>query len=106
MEIINLTPHSVTVAGQTFAPSGTVARVASESSQIGSVNGIPLYATTYGLPTGTGLPTPGVYYIVSRMVAEAAKAAGWDTGNMVVPYGLIRDDQGRVVAAQGLEVVM
>lgn len=38
MKIINLTPHSVTVAGITFEPSGVVARVSSETVDVGSLD--------------------------------------------------------------------
>ena len=38
MKIINLTPHSVTVAGITIKPSGVVARISSETVDAGSLD--------------------------------------------------------------------
>jgi len=107
MKIINLTPHAVVVrmedGDRVFEPSGTVARVAVTSTPVGEVDGIPVVAQTYGEIEDLPDPQPGVVYIVSMVVRQAAKEAGRtdvvspDTS----PAGAIRDEQGRIVAVRG-----
>lgn len=74
MQIMNLTPHAITVqlpdgSRQTFAPAGAPARVASRSVDAGEVAGIPLRATVWGDVVGLPGPTAGVVYVVSALVA-------------------------------------
>lgn len=106
MTIVNLTPHALTlVVGSgtvTVPPSGTVARVAVTREPAGTVTldgvAVPLYRTTYGAVEGLPDPTPDTLYVVSSLVAAAAR----DRNDLVVPDDLVRDEQGRVVGARGL----
>jgi len=58
---------------------------------------------TYGEIEGLPDPQPGVVYIVSMVVRQAAQAQGRtdvvspDTS----PQGAIRDEQGRIIAVRG-----
>lgn len=58
MNIINLTPHTITetITTQSFAPSGKVARIRQESKASDTINGILVYTTTYR--NVEGLPKP------------------------------------------------
>lgn len=128
MRLRNLTPHPVTlvlVSGETVTlpPEGTAPRVEDTGRQtwdcIAHVDGgwewvtadpvdeddrvldsVPLYEVRPGDGDVVGLPDeePDTYLIVSRLVAEAAT----DRGDLLYPYDLVRDEQGRVVGAQGL----
>ena len=106
VHVINLTPHSlnlVTDSGTvTIPPSGTVARVAVARESVGTVTidgvTVPLSRTTYGAVEGLPDPAPDTLYVVSAVVAAAAK----DRKDLVVPDDLVRDEQGRVVGARGL----
>ena len=72
---INLTPHAVNLRASNGAdiviPSGGVARVSTTApSLIGEEGGIPLYsAPRFGEVEGLPPPSPGVFYIVSGLVA-------------------------------------
>jgi len=106
MRIVNLTPHAlnlVTDSGTvTIPPSGTVARVSVTRESAGTVTidgvTVPLSRTKYGAVEGLPAPEPNTLFVVSAVVAAAAR----DRTDLVVPDDLVRDDQGRVVGARGL----
>lgn len=54
----------------------------------------------YGELSGLPEPTAGTYYIVSRVAAEAGKAAGRD--DLLVVDQTVRDDQGRIIGCRAL----
>jgi hypothetical protein len=110
MTLVNLTPHALTVLGDdgsvvTLEPSGQVARVSATATQVGtvSVDGmtIPVVRTVFDTVTGLPDPVPGVVYVASTMVAQAAAAAGRtdvvspDTGPTAV-----RGEDGQIKAVR------
>lgn len=105
MDIINLTPHTLTIYNAdgehvlTVPPSGTVARVAVRRIETGVINGVPLYATQYGAPEGLPEPLPGVIYVVSGMM----RAAVPERTDVWQPGELRRDENGQVVGCVGLQ---
>ena len=103
MKFINLTPHQIneTVSGQSFAPSGNIARVAVSFEKIREEGKIPLYSPTYGEIEGLPSPQPDTMYIVSGMVLAAAPA---DRADLVAPGDLVRDEKGQPVGCKGFEV--
>lgn len=112
-DIVNLTPHTVHVhlpdgSVQSYYPSGIVPRVERETYESEPINGIPVIGTVDGLklvdmPEAPGFPNGrGTAFIVSRMVAEAARNEGH---MLLVPHDLVRDSQGRVIACRGFESV-
>lgn len=106
MNIVNLTPHAlnlVTDSGTVnIPPSGTVARVSVTRDSAGTVTidgvTVPLSRTTYDVVTDLPDPAPDTLYVVSSLVATAARGRN----DLVVPDDLIRDDQGRIIGARGL----
>ena len=113
IRLVNLTPHKVVVRTENgdvvYEPSGQVARVSTSEQYLmevpdskGNYVGVYLYEQTFGDIEGLPEPEEGVLYIVSLPVREAAKEKGRtdvispDTS----PAGVIRDEQGRIVAVK------
>ena len=105
MSFINCTPHPIVVRKSdgteiTFAPSGIIPRMASETYGIGSFEGIELRRTKFG--EVEGLPSwdkEGTLLIVSGMILDAVKR-----GDLVAPDtgpSAIRDSSGRIIAVTG-----
>ena len=70
-KFINLTPHTINITnGAAYAASGQVARVGSTHTPFDE-NG--LACIEWGEVTGLPEPQEGVIYIVSALVAQAAK---------------------------------
>ena len=100
--LTNLTPHEVRVGGRIYSPTGTVARVEMTRTQVGTLNGVPLFRSIPGAVTG--LPpacTPG-YRIVSAMV----RAACPDRIDLLSPADFQRDAAGRVAGAASFDTNM
>lgn len=114
--IINLTPHSVTVystddvtevtkgsytslilkeGAQPLVtyPSQGVARAASVKEQIDTINGIPVYATSYGEPEGLPPAREGTFYLVSALTAQAAP----ERHDLLIIDGAVRNAEGQIV---------
>jgi len=107
-KIINLTPHEVTVVGSNgevlakFPPSGQVARCAVSRTAVGNINGIPVSKSVMGKIEGLPDKADDTLYIVSRVVAEAAKGVRDD---LVIPDDAVRDDKGVIIGCKGFAVV-
>jgi len=109
MRLVNLTPHPITLISPdgeqvTVPPSGTVARVAERMESLGEVvvEGVvvPVVKRSFGELEGLPEPEPGVLYVVSALVAEAAWRVG--RSDVVGLADFVRDEQGRVVGARAL----
>jgi hypothetical protein len=88
----------------TVPPSGAVARVAERMESLGEivVEGVvvPVVKRSFGEVGGLPGPEPGVLYVVSALVAEAAWRVG--RSDVVGLADFVRDEQGRVVGARAL----
>jgi hypothetical protein len=104
MVIINCTPHSIRLVnpdndmnGTTYEPSGIVPRLSVSSVTVDKeYEGYPVVRAQVGDVDGLPNPQPGVLYIVSTMVAQAAKrhdVLSPDTGKTA-----IRDEKGQIIA--------
>lgn len=111
-QLVNLTPHTITLVGQDNQPvltvdSSAVARVSAQTTTVGtySVNGIeiPRTHTVYGEVEGLPAPTPGTVYIVSGMIVSALASQGIRRDDVVVPGLQVRDEQGRVIGCRSLD---
>lgn len=100
-KIINLTPHAITIITDgnniEIAPSGTVARCKEVTENIGEVNGIPVVRKTFGEIEGLPQPQADTIFIVSALVAQAAKRE-----DVFSPGDFVRDDQGRILGCKSL----
>jgi hypothetical protein len=108
--VVNLTPHEINIAGVTFPPSGTVARVATIQKDAGTLvfdgHTFPVVHNTYGEVQGLPDPQPGTVYLVSALVLSALEAQGIyrddvfapDTG----PQGVIRGPDGQIQGVRRL----
>lgn len=121
-EIRNLTPHAVVVHEITFAPSGIIARATEESTaaepltlSIPDPTGATADRITFNVPTTTtrytGLvnlpaPEPGIYLIVSMVIARISTEIGRWTGDLLVPGEQFRDSTGRIVGHLSLARVL
>lgn len=109
--ILNLTPHTLNVVGADGAhiadikPAGIVARVVTSTENAGIVAGIPVVRTTYGEIEGLPEPEEATFFVVSSLLAAAAKAAGRDTSDLLVPGRLLRNEAGQPVGCVGLSLV-
>lgn len=105
MTLVNLTPHALHLVlpngdTQTVAPSGTVARCASQSSPAGNWDGVPLSRTTFGAVQDLPAPQAGTLFVVSALVRQAVP----DRTDVASPGDLLRDADGAVVGCKGLIV--
>ncbi len=104
VEIVNLTPHEITVydaAGESVLqviPSSGVARAAQTREPLDSINGIPVSKTGYGAVEGLPDRRDGVVYIVSVLTAQAAP----DRTDLYIVDELVRDDTGRILGCKAL----
>lgn len=109
MSLINCTPHVVVVIDGdhsiTVAPSGILPRVAMTSTQVGDVtvdgHVVPILETSYGEIQDLPAPTADTVYVVSALVVAAAKAAGFNRGDLVSPTGQQRNAAGQVIGCTG-----
>ena len=101
--IINLCPHAINIvdaAGNSiadFPPSGQVARCEQTATGDGTINGIPVTRQHFGEITGLPEAQTETFYIVSRIVFDAAK--GRHDLLMVGPA--VRNESGQVIGAVG-----
>lgn len=114
--IVNLTPHAVNLIGAegetlaVFAPTGTIARAAQTDITVGQVEVAPgvsvdVVSTSFGDPTDLPDPAEGTYYVVSILTAQAAKAAGRSTSDLLVTSDPVRGDDGRIIGCRRFSVV-
>ena len=95
-KLINLTPHEVNLVQDettTSYKSEGVVRVETESKQVGSVNGIGIFKTTFGAVEGLPAPQDEIFYIVSGLVLSACP----ERDDLLVPNDLLRNDKGLVI---------
>ena len=106
-KVLNLTPHAVTIHGAggesvTIPPTAPAARLevtrqTCEPIQAEGGMVIPVSKPTLGAIQDLPDPAPGVIFIVSALVAEAAKRA-----DVMSPGALIRDPAGVITGCHGL----
>ena len=98
---INLTPHEINemVTNRKIPSSGRKARVEGASVQVATIDGVPIYRSTFE-NTLKGLPEPidGVTYIVPALTLNAVPKHRTD---VVAPGNTIRDKRGKAIGCQG-----
>ena len=104
--LVNLTPHFINVFDENdkvikwVKPEETSARCSVNREVIGSIDGIPLFDTVFGIIKGLPKPKKGTWYIVSRVVAEASKR-----NDLIIPDDTIRDKDGIILGCRGFAKV-
>lgn len=107
-KIRNLTPHCVTIVNpaaeptevlRTF-PSEGVARATQQNLQVGEVDGIPVMTTSFGETVDLPDYEEGVYLIVSVITANAARANGRTTADLLLTTDTVRDADGRIIGCR------
>jgi len=101
INFINLTPHKLNIVREsgiiaTFNSEG-VARLATSVKEHPSIAGFPVTSQVLGEITDLPEPQEGTIYIVSSLVMMKARRA-----DVVAPGPAIRDDEGRIIGANGL----
>ena len=105
--LINLTPHSVCLVIDDsrvieIPSSGIFARCLVMRQTIGAITidgaTVPLVRAEFGPVEGLPDPRPDTYYIVSRVVAEAAR----HRTDLLIPDDTIRDATGHIVGCRAL----
>ena len=108
MEFINLTPHTInliTESGKKVIPaSGVIARVEQTTTLVREIDGIPVVQSHWGDILDLPDPKEDTLYIVSAMVANAAKAKG-RIQDVVCPGDFVRNDAGQIQGARNLMYV-
>ena len=106
VKLVNLTPHEIRLIPEdgievVLPPSGEVARCAVERRLVGQLLChsvlVPLHRTVFGAVEGLPKPQDGVVYVVSALVAQAARRP-----DVVSVDDAVRDSEGRVVGARAL----
>jgi len=124
MELINLTPHDITILAYlpdgaglghddilriacgkkyreiTRIPSSGVARLKTEIERVGHVQGVPLTRTTFGEPECLPEPQEGRYYNVSAVVKYNCP----DRDDLVVPAEVVRNGSGQIIGCCALSL--
>lgn len=100
--LLNATPHPLNIVQcdgsvLTLEASGICPRRESSELVEQAIGLIEITRQTLGHIEGLPDPVPGLYFIVSRLVASATERE-----DLLVPGPLVRDDQGRVVGCKGL----
>ena len=98
MKFVNLTPHAISLnCGTTFPPSGIVARVSTRHTPF---DGDGIAELSFGEVADLPDPEEGTIYIVSGLVASAAKRA-----DVVSPAtghpDTVRNEKGHIVSVPG-----
>ena len=110
-KIINLTPHDVNIIAEDGVtvkvafPSEAIARASQTAKHVGELDGIDLVSMKFGETEDLPAPADGVYYIVSVITANAAKAEGCTTDDLVITSDPVRDDNGRIIGCKRFALV-
>ena len=102
MNFVNLTPHVLNIIEEdgsvyTLPASGQVARIETTRNVAYVMDGIEIFETVYGQVTGLPERQPDTAYIVSALVAQAAKRS-----DVYSPGELVRNEAGQVIGCRGL----
>ena len=110
-KIVNLTPHAVNVIAEdgvtvkaTF-PSEGIARASQVAKHVGELDGIELVTMEFGATQDLPAPQEGVYYIVSIITANAAKAEGRGADDLVITADPVRDADGCIIGCKRFALV-
>lgn len=111
MSIIhNLTPHAIRIFDNegncvhVFESEG-VARAKQISSPCFSINGIEVVRNTYSEVTDLPDYQKDVYYIVSVITYQAARANGRTTDDLLLTDDAVRNEEGQIIGCKRFAVI-
>lgn len=100
--IINLTPHTITIirdGGENIViPASGLARASQERVQVADINGIPVNRVIFGDVVGLPDPQPDTIFVVSSLTAQAVP----DRQDVFITDEAVRDEAGRVIGCRAL----
>lgn len=99
--VVNLTPHPVTIGDRTIESSGIV-RVEEEKKFTGYIDGIPVYETKYLDCQNLPSEQDDTIYIVSIIVVQACPSRT----DLYTPGDLLRDAKGRIIGCKGIQRIV
>jgi hypothetical protein len=105
-KLVNLTPHAIVLmvgdVNITIPPSGIVARCASTRARVDTltVNEVQIPVNQIGFGEVQGLPAPqdDVFFVVSSLVANAAKGRS----DLLTVDDAVRDAGGNIIGCRAL----
>jgi hypothetical protein len=102
---VNLTPHDIKVVlasgyCKTIPTTGMVARVETESCQVGTCLSVPMFKTEFGKTENLPKQRENILLIVSAIVRNANP----ERRDLISPKGLIRDDKGNILGCEGFDM--
>ena len=103
---VNLTPHEVTLVDDqqnvllVVRPEETSARCAVKREIAFLADGVQVNRSLFGEVVGLPAPIQGTWYIVSRIVAEAARR-----GDLLVPDETVRNSEGQIVGCKSFATI-
>lgn len=108
--IKNLTPHTVSIVAEDGTvkvafPSEGIARAKQTTEVVGNLNGVELVSMKFGEPEDLPEYTGGIYYVVSIITANAAKAVGRRVDDLLITADPVRDADGRIIGCKRFALV-
>jgi hypothetical protein len=98
IEIVNCTPHALTICGKTFEPSGIIPRVEMLTVDMGQYAGFPAIAQFRVSVVGLPEARPGVFLVVSGMAFSAVDEKRIDVIAPDTGETAIRNEKGHIIA--------
>ena len=103
--IRNLTPHRISMVSnngevlRVFESEG-IARATQTNQQVDELDGIPVMETRFGETIDLPAFQEGTYLIVSVITANAARANGRRTDDLLLTTDTVRGEDGRIVGCR------
>ena len=111
MELVNLTPHKISIFNPWKKPicdipvNNSVARVNITTKKEGKINKIPIVRTNFGEVEGLPTPSEETMYIVSLLTAAAVSRSERTTEDLLVPTRIFRTWKGDIIGCRALSRV-
>ena len=108
--IINLTPHTINICNEdgtimrSFESQG-IARAKQTAEVVGDLDGVELVSMKFGEPEDLPEFKEGIYYVVSIITANAAKAVGRRVDDLLITSDPVRDADGRIIGCKRFALV-
>ena len=98
MKIVNATPHTIVINGNSFPPCGKIARVEQNNILINTIDGIDIFKSVFGNVVDLPDKEEDTIYIVSALVRSACPGRK----DVFSPADFIRDSAGNITGCKGL----